>query len=491
MKDTTLRFEVLMPHQNPTVPVFSFAARARDVARIARIERAGRDEVGQLRGFQRPQIAGHINEIRDYLEKPGAILPNPIVIGFTDSAIIETGTATKGKRGRIGVLTIDVSGGAPGWIVDGQQRFTALRDIAEAEGRDFEVLVSGFICENVTELQKQFILINNTRPLPKALVYELLPQVEDLPKRMSNRSQAALLTEALNYRNGSSLKGLIRQQTNPRGVIRDTVLQRVIMTSISDGALRLYANENALLLDKGFSLISEFFHAVQHVFRNDWEHHTPKTSRLIHGTGVTAMGYVMEAIHSATGTDEREAFAVGMRPLVGQQLGRQENGALISETPLEWPPECTDGHQAIGPLSCASAETTEAGQQGRLSMAYSVKEIFYTLQGEGRNAGRAAVFCRFAGCNLSSGRETDRHAAVCRFCDTDFVGVNGVDGGRFGTAQELSGAIASAWRGGDGPRLVVLTGGEPLLQVDEDLDSSPPRRMFRDCCRNKWHDRCA
>jgi DGQHR domain-containing protein len=82
----------------------------------------GRDGAGQLRGFQRPQIAGHINEIRDYLEKPGAILPNPIVIGFTDSAIIETGTAIKGKRGRIGVLTIDVSGGAPGWIVDGQQR---------------------------------------------------------------------------------------------------------------------------------------------------------------------------------------------------------------------------------------------------------------------------------------------------------------------------------------------------------------------------------
>ena len=253
------------------MPVFSFAARARDVARIARIERAGRDEVGQLRGFQRPQIAGHINEIRDYLEKPGAILPNPIVIGFTDSAVIEAGTAVKGKPGRLGMLTIDVSGGAPGWIVDGQQRFTALRDIAEAEGRDFEVLVSGFICKNVAELQKQFILINNTRPLPKALVYELLPQVEDLPKRMSNRSQAALLTEALNYRNGSSLKGLIRQQTNPRGVIRDTVLQRVIMTSISDGALRLYASEDALLLDKGYSLISEFFHAVQHVFRNDWE----------------------------------------------------------------------------------------------------------------------------------------------------------------------------------------------------------------------------
>jgi 7-carboxy-7-deazaguanine synthase len=102
-------------------------------------------------------------------------------------------------------------------------------------------------------------------------------------------------------------------------------------------------------------------------------------------------------------------------------------------------------------------------------MAYSVKEIFYTLQGEGRNAGRAAVFCRFSGCNLWSGREADRQGAICRFCDTDFVGVNGSGGGRFLTAGQLSDAIFSAWRGGDGRRLVVLTGGEPLLQVDEAL----------------------
>lgn len=317
MSATTLRFDVVIPRQNQALPVFSFAARARDIVRFARIERAGRNGEGQLRGFQRPQIAGHIHEIRDYLEKPGAILPNSIVIGFTGSATIKPAT-TDSAGGGTGMLTIDVSDGLPGWIVDGQQRFTALREISEAGGRDFEVLVSGFICENVGELQKQFILINNTRPLPKALVYELLPQVDDLPRRMSNRSQAALLTEALNYRAGSSLKGLIRQQTNPRGVIRDTVLQRVIMTSISDGALRLYAGENALLLDKGYSLISEFFHAVQHVFRSDWDGHAPKSSRLIHGAGITAMGYVMEAIHSATGCEGRADFAAGLRPLAGR-----------------------------------------------------------------------------------------------------------------------------------------------------------------------------
>ena len=99
---------------------------------------------------------------------------------------------------------------------------------------------------------------------------------------------------------------------------------------------------------------------------------------------------------------------------------------------------------------------------------YTVKEIFYTLQGEGANAGRAAVFCRFSGCNLWSGREEDRNRAVCQFCDTDFVGV-GPDGGKFATPMELARAVATAWRGGDDGKFVVCTGGEPLLQVDDAL----------------------
>lgn len=101
-------------------------------------------------------------------------------------------------------------------------------------------------------------------------------------------------------------------------------------------------------------------------------------------------------------------------------------------------------------------------------MTYTVKEIFYTLQGEGANAGKAAVFCRFSGCNLWTGREEDRSRAVCQFCDTDFVGV-GPDGGKFATADELAKSIANAWRGQDASvsKLVVCTGGEPLLQIDE------------------------
>lgn len=105
-------------------------------------------------------------------------------------------------------------------------------------------------------------------------------------------------------------------------------------------------------------------------------------------------------------------------------------------------------------------------------MTYSVKEIFYTLQGEGFNAGRPAVFCRFSGCNLWSGREQDRSSAVCQFCDTDFVGTDGLGGGKFASAVELVDAAARFWpERFTGRRLVVCTGGEPLLQVDHVLIS--------------------
>jgi 7-carboxy-7-deazaguanine synthase (Cx14CxxC type) len=101
-------------------------------------------------------------------------------------------------------------------------------------------------------------------------------------------------------------------------------------------------------------------------------------------------------------------------------------------------------------------------------MTYAVKELFYTLQGEGANTGRAAVFCRFAGCNLWSGREQDRAAAVCQFCDTDFVGTDGPGGGNFATAESLAAAVSRIWPdSAPGPRLVVCTGGEPLLQLDD------------------------
>jgi 7-carboxy-7-deazaguanine synthase len=111
-------------------------------------------------------------------------------------------------------------------------------------------------------------------------------------------------------------------------------------------------------------------------------------------------------------------------------------------------------------------------------MTYAVKELFLTLQGEGVQAGRRAVFVRFAGCNLWSGREQDRATAICRFCDTDFVGTDGDGGGKFDTAQALADAVEQTWGAGDTQRYTVLTGGEPMLQIDDALVDALHARGF-------------
>ena len=125
-----------------------------------------------------------------------------------------------------------------------------------------------------------------------------------------------------------------------------------------------------------------------------------------------------------------------------------------------------------------TSDRAALGHKDRAVSSFAVKEIFLTLQGEGAQCGRPAVFCRFSGCNLWSGREEDRASAVCTFCDTDFVGIDGTRGGRYRSADELAAAIESEWLGGENDRFCVLTGGEPLLQVDDELITALHARGF-------------
>lgn len=296
---------VLRIDQHPELPVVCFQATPDLVTAIARIERAGRTEEGLLSGFQRPRIAEHIREIRDFLEGDRAILPNAIVLGF----------AGKAELDEDGTLRVDVSDGPPGWVVDGQQRLTAAM---EATGRRFPLLVSAFLCADRAELNRQFILINNTRPLSRQLIYELLPGTEGLPERLSTRSLAALLTEALNFREESALKGIIQQQTNPKGLLKDTLIQRMIMNSFADGFLMELQDDRERLLTEGYTVINEFFWAVRTVFKGDWDGHKPKTSRLLHGAGIIGLGYVLETLHAEQMARTRKDFIKGLSPLLGK-----------------------------------------------------------------------------------------------------------------------------------------------------------------------------
>lgn len=300
-----LRFgPTISPRQGSGPRVICFTATPSQVDTIARIDRISRDLEGKLKGFQRQQISSHVSEIEAYLRRPDAMLPNAIVLAFSDKAYVDDQ----------GYLCIDVTEGPPGWVVDGQQRFSASKRLGD--DNPFEFVVSAFLCEDRTELNRQFILINNTKPLAKPLIYELLPGVADLPFRLSSRSEAAWIIEALNYRQVSSLFRQIHQQTNPDGILKDTLIQKMLINSLQNGALRHAARNDRLMTD-GFELVSNFFAAVQQVFARDWVDHKPKSSRLLHGVGLIAMGYVLDQLEHK-GCRTVEDFVLGLQPLLGR-----------------------------------------------------------------------------------------------------------------------------------------------------------------------------
>jgi DGQHR domain-containing protein len=282
--------------------VFSFAATPVEILEFSEIERVSRNENGHLKGFQRHQVATHIKEIKDYLIREDAILPNAIIIAFLDNVkITDLGDS---------VIEIEIDAGAskPGFVVDGQQRLSALAGIDKP---GFQVFVSALICKDYNELRQQFVLINNTRPLPKTLIYELLPTVEGLPQRFTSRKFAAQIVDLLNFLPNSAIFGEIRQHTNPAGVISDIAMQKLVMNSASDGAVRSFMKYEDFE-GRSISLINEFFKAVVAVFRPEWEGMTPRTSRLKHGAGIIALGYVMEQLYSSTGAITKDEFVKGL-----------------------------------------------------------------------------------------------------------------------------------------------------------------------------------
>jgi DGQHR domain-containing protein len=303
------KYNAISPKQNSPTKVFSFAAGANEILQFAAIDRLSRNDEGKLKGFQRPQVSNHIREIRDYLAKEDSILPNSIVVAFTSGVQINNS-----QIDGISEITINVGETPNGLIVDGQQRLTALSQI---NGNTFQVLVSCIVCESEEELRRQFILINNTRPLPKSLIYELLPTVNGLPPRLSSRAMAATLTERLNFDETSSIHTKIKMHTNPGGIIQDTVIQKVIMNSLENGALRELASQSDGI-NRSFQFLSNYYRAVAEIFPEAWDRQTPRSSRLVHGAGIIAMGYVMEYLYFSMRAHSAKEFKKGLILLEGQ-----------------------------------------------------------------------------------------------------------------------------------------------------------------------------
>jgi DGQHR domain-containing protein len=290
----TLSIPAIEFRQSPTRRLYSFAIDGKLLHSFCTVSRVSRQGADTLSGYQRPEVAAHISQIRDYLESESPLLPNAIVVAFDGTVKFRPAPDTpRTGYSRMGTLEIPLGPFVdetlkPGWIVDGQQRAAALRD---ARIDKFPVCVVGFVTDGLEEQRQQFILVNATKPLPKGLIYELLPGTEGkLPVALQKRRHPAELVERLNFDEDSPLKGMIRTPTNGRGIIADNSMLTMLGNSLSDGIL--YRHEQ---IDAQLTIIKTFWRAVSEVFNADWGL-PPKRSRLLHGVGVISLGFLMDTI---------------------------------------------------------------------------------------------------------------------------------------------------------------------------------------------------
>jgi DGQHR domain-containing protein len=296
-----LRLPAIAIEQNGGRRLFTFAIDGKLLHSVAGISRLKRSETRELGGYQRPEVISHISEIRRYLESPRAILPNAIVVAFDETVRFEPSSpeiqASNHPGGTPGTLVVPLpqqDGPTAGWIVDGQQRSAAIRD---AELERFPVFVTAFLSSTTDDQKEQFILVNATKPLPKGLIYELLPSSEmKLPMNLERKRYPAILLEALNRETDSPFCNRIQTPTNPGGTIKDNSILRMLESSLNDGALyQVQLKHGDCSRDAEIALLKEFWRAVANSFPEAWGL-DPKKSRLTHGVGILSMGYLMDAM---------------------------------------------------------------------------------------------------------------------------------------------------------------------------------------------------
>lgn len=316
-----LRIPAIEVRQGLGKVLYTFAIDGKLVHRFATVSRVRRNEEGLLSGYQRPEVLSHIHEIKTYVESGSPLIPNSIVLAFDSRVRFEPTMKTSTSYSRPGELVIPLDDDLPeterpGFVVDGQQRLAAIR---EANIESFPICVSAFITDDLGFQTEQFILVNSTKPLPKGLLYELLPVTNaTLPAILMRRRLPAELVTRLNQRRGSPFYERIQTATNPTGQIKDNSMLRMLEQSLSDGVLfRFDGRDDEPDIDRMMMVLENFWGAVTKVFKGAWDL-PPRASRLVHGAGIISMGLVMDAIadrHRAKRIPDEATFVKDLNPL--------------------------------------------------------------------------------------------------------------------------------------------------------------------------------
>jgi DGQHR domain-containing protein len=304
----SLRRRALRIAQTDSYPLYVFTLKAEEVLQIADISRVSRDEAGKLIGYQRPEVHKHIDEIVDYLNGEAPIFPNPIIMALPSRVHFQKIRGDKipgDELGITGTLTIPLPRPGqprPAWIVDGQQRALALSRIRRG---DFPVPVTAFVADSVSQQRDQFIRVNNTKPLPRGLVSELLPEMDTpLPPRLALKKAPSELCDVLNNDKNSPLRGMIKRasttkEQSARAVIADTSITAMISESLTSSSGCLYPYRDATRKETDFDGIIQalftYWAAVRDTFPDAWGKRAAR-SRLMHGAGIRAMGRLMDRV---------------------------------------------------------------------------------------------------------------------------------------------------------------------------------------------------
>ncbi len=296
-----LRFPALEVRQGRKRHLYTFAVDGKKLPKFTTVSRVRRYE-RQIAGYQRPEVLAHVASIRSYIETASPMIPNAIVVAFDTRVRFEPTGLTTASDGYVasGTLIVPVDEELPdeekpGWIVDGQQRCAAVR---EAEVDSFPLCVTAFITDSESEQRAQFILVNSTKPLPKGLVYELLPSTDGpLPPALMRKRFPSFVAERLNLDEDSPFYQLIRTPTIPDGVVTGTSVLRMLENSLTNGCLYYFRDPKTGGgdVEEMLLILKAFWRSVEKVFDEAWGL-PPRRSRLMHGVGIVSLGYLMDTI---------------------------------------------------------------------------------------------------------------------------------------------------------------------------------------------------